>query len=128
MPLDHPLQVLAAPLTAVLKRLAIDIVEAQKTLDALAEAQAKEAIEQGASLPPLAFYFPDVELDLQMAFSVTNFQGATTLSVTPSNPVASGFFQTASFSSRLRARIAPRAVLVPAEQEGLTAEDERDQS
>jgi hypothetical protein len=115
--IEHPLQVIAAPLTAVLKRLAIDIVEAQKTLDALAEAQAKEAIEQGASLPPLAFYFPDIELDLQMAFSVTSFQGATTLSVAPANPAAGGFFQTASFSSRLRARIAPRAMLVPPQQE-----------
>lgn len=113
----HPLEIVAAPLTAVLRRLAIDIVEAQKTLDAMAEAQAQEAIEQGASLPPLAFYFPDIEIDLQMAFSVTSFQGAATLSVAPANPVAAGFFQTASFSSRLRVRIAPRAVLVPPQPE-----------
>jgi len=117
MALTHPLEVVAAPLTAVLRRVAIDIVEAQATLDALAEAQAKEASERGATLPPLAFYFPEIELDLQMAFSVTRVQGATTLTVAPANPASSGFFQTASFSSRLRARIAPRAVLVPSQQQ-----------
>jgi hypothetical protein len=99
----------AAPLTAMLRQVALDVAEAQRALDAFAEAQS--AANPEADLPAVAFCFPEVELDLQIGFSVTRAAGQQALAVIPSNPSSRGFFQTASFSSRLRARIAPRALL-----------------
>lgn len=101
-----------APLTDMLRQVALDIAGAQAALDAFAEAQAASAAEAGAVLPSMAFYFPEVELDLRLGFTLTRFAGRQQLSVTPANPTASGFFSSISFSSRLRARIAPRAALL----------------
>lgn len=104
-----------APLTEMLQQIALDIAQAQTALDAYANAQVAGMPEAGAALPALAFYFPEIEVDLQLGFTLTQFQGKATLSVTPANPTVNGFFRSASFSSRIRARIAPRLALVPEE-------------
>jgi len=109
---DPIFRMTAAPLTDMLRQVALDIAQAQAALDAFAELQAASASEAGAVLPSLAFYFPEVELDLRLGFTLTRFAEQQTLSVTPANPTASGFFTSTSFSSRLRARIAPRAALL----------------
>jgi hypothetical protein len=110
---DHPLQATAASLGAVLRQLALDIVEAQVALDRHAEERAADVSENGSPLPALAFFFPEVLVDLTVAMTVSRIRGASTLAVTPANPVSSGFFQASSFSSRVRATIAPRSLLVP---------------
>ncbi|MBC8159625.1 MAG: hypothetical protein H7Z42_00275 [Roseiflexaceae bacterium] len=109
---DSVFRATTAPLTDMLRQIALDIAQAQAALDAFAEAQAAGAPEAGAVLPALAFYFPEIEVDLRLGFTLTRFEGRQTLSVTPANPTASGFFKSTSFSSRLRARIAPRAALL----------------
>ena len=119
----NSLDATTAPLTTVLRQVALDIAGAQKALDEFAQAQVQvPAIPVGLDpdlvdtdlvdsiAPPIAFFFPEVELDLSLAFSVTRFEGRNTLAVAPANPVSNGFFQSASFSSRLRAKIAPRAL------------------
>lgn len=100
-------------LGAMLTRLALDIVEAQAAMDTRAEAQAVEVSENGGPLPPIAFYFPEVEINLALAFTVTQNAKGASLAVLPVNPTLGGFFQSTSFSSRLRAVIAPRALLAP---------------
>jgi hypothetical protein len=109
---DHPFLATAAPLTAMLRRLALDVAEAQAALDRRVEEQA----ESNPALPPLSFYFPEVQVDLAIALSFGRIQGRTALSATPANPASAGFFRAASFNSRLRARIAPLAWLVPASE------------
>ncbi len=128
----NSLNATTAPLTTVLRQVALDIASAQKALDEFAQAQAQAQAQVQAQVPavsggldpdlvdadlvapiapPIAFFFPEVELDLSLAFSVTRFEGRNTLAVAPANPVSNGFFQSASFSSRLRAKIAPRALV-----------------
>lgn len=111
MPIEQPVRLTAAPLTDVLRQLALDIAQAQAALDLEAEAQMSNADERESPLPPLAFFFPELEVDLCIAFSLARFQQAKRLVVAPADPQTSGFFQTISFSSRLRARIAPRIQL-----------------
>lgn len=107
------LEATAAPLTQVLHQVALDVAEAQAALDRHAETRIAQVDEIESPLNAIAFYFPDVELDLQLAFSMTRFEGKQTLAVAPANPTANGFFRLGSFSSHLRARIAPRAAIVP---------------
>lgn len=110
---DHPLRATAAPLGAMLRQMALDVAEAQAALDRHAEERAAEASENGSPLPALAFYFPEVEVEARIAMTFSRFRGAGTLAVTPANPATRGFFQSSSFSSRVRATIAPRSLLVP---------------
>lgn len=117
------IQANVATLTDMLRQVALDVVAAQAALDAEAERRASDAFEDGSTLPVLSFYFPEIELDLQLAFSVTQFQGSIRLGVTPANPTSNAFYQSASFSSRLRAKIAPRAALVPLSTEQLPSPD-----
>jgi hypothetical protein len=115
----NSLDATTAPLTTVLRQVALDIAAAQQALDKFAQAQVAAAptgldpdlVDPIA--PPIAFFFPELELDLSLAFSVTRLEGRNTLAVAPANPVSNGFFQSASFSSRLRAKIAPRALMQP---------------
>ncbi|MCU0491006.1 MAG: hypothetical protein MUD01_05440 [Chloroflexaceae bacterium] len=101
----------AAPLTEMLRQVALDIAEAQNALDAHAVATKTERDQSGNDLPVVSFFFPEIELDLSLAFTLARVEGQGRLDVTPANPTGSGFFQSSSFSSRLRARIAPLALV-----------------
>jgi hypothetical protein len=105
-------------LAALIGRLALDLAEAQAALDAQAEAEAARRAETESLLPTLAFYFPRVEVELRIAITLTRRGNGIGLAVMPANPTVAGFFQTASFSSSLRAVIAPRAVLLSPTEEG----------
>ena len=118
MPTVDPGSETLPSLAALLGRLALDLVEAQAALDAQAEAEAARRAETESSLPTLAFYFPRVEVDLRLAITLTRRVNGIGLTVMPANPTVAGFFQTASFSSSLRAVIAPRAVMLSPIAEG----------
>jgi hypothetical protein len=105
-------------LAALLGRLALDLAEAQAALDAQAEAEAARRAETESPLPTLAFYFPRVEVELRIAITLTRRGNGIGLAVMPANPKLAGFFQTASFSSSLRAVIAPRSVLLSPTEKG----------
>lgn len=110
-PIDSGTETLPS-LAALLGRLALDLAEAQAALDAQAEAEAARRAETASPLPTLAFYFPRVEVELRLAITLTRRGNSIGLTVMPANPLVAGFFQTASFSSSLRAVIAPRVVLL----------------
>ncbi len=105
-------------LAALFGRLAPDLGEAQAALDAQAEAETARRAETESPLPTLAFYFPRVEVELRIAITLTRRGNGIGLAVMPANPLVAGFFQTASFSSSLRAVIAPRAVLLAPTKQG----------
>jgi hypothetical protein len=109
---DLPIQPHTAALTDMLRQIALDIADAQRALDQHAEAALQQAQQNDEALPVVAFHFPQIEVDLQLAFTFTRSANRNILSVTPANPTSGGFFQRTSFSSRIRASIAPRAVLV----------------
>ena len=99
-------------LTMLMQQTALGIAEAQTALDAYSQAQLSER-DPDSSLPVLAFGFADVEVDLQFAISTVRVAGVQRLGVLPLSPLGQGFFRTATFSSRLRARIAPLNQLFP---------------
>jgi len=105
-------------LAALLGRLALDLAEAQTALDAQAEAEAARRAQTASPLPTLAFYFPRVEVELRIAITLMRRGNSIGLAVMPANPLVAGFFQTASFSSSLRAVIAPGAMLLSPTVEG----------
>lgn len=99
---------MATSLTTILRQIALGIAEAQSALDAQADVQAAQRATSEAlgAMPVIAFHFPEVEIDVQLAVSVGQ-RGSTGLVVSPVNPISSSFFRTSSFQSRLRAKISP---------------------
>jgi DNA-binding XRE family transcriptional regulator len=115
LPTIHPLHLTAAPLTQVLYQLALDIAQAQAALDLEAENQAQSAVNRDSYLPTIAFCFSDIELELSLAFTIAKSASQTMLAVTPANVSSNSFFRATSFGSTLRAKIAPRSLLIPKE-------------
>lgn len=120
MPTDTPLSVTVASLPAVLQHLALAVAKAQTALDEYANQQAEQASKDEKVLPPVAFYFAELEVDLCLAFHLTKTgkDGAAELIVAPANPISTGFFESTSFNSHICARIAPRILFSSLQSKG----------
>jgi hypothetical protein len=111
---NDPPPAASVPLGDLLGRLGRDVVAAQAALDEDARARAERSAEKTPVIAPLAFFYPEVSVDLAVAFGVGAGRGVRALVAAPANPANIGLFGAASFGGRVRVRIAALHPMAPA--------------
>lgn len=110
---ENPLSGAAVPLSDLLGRLGRDVAAAQSALDEDARARAVRCPDERPVVAPIAFFYPEISVDLAVAFDLAPGRGSRALVVAPASPAEAALFGAGGFGGRVCVRIAALHPIAP---------------